>query len=435
MAELRLGMAAADITPAIGTPLGGYLGRPRFEAMGIHDSLYAKVAALQGDGGPVLLYSLDLLGLTEERTARIAEQVAKACGVAAGDTVVACTHTHSGPSVVPLRGIPAVDEGYFDYLATRMTEAGRAALQELRPASLLVGSVQSATGVNRRAATDGAISLGENPEGPYDDQLLVLRFLEAESERTLGVIVSYGCHLTSLGASPLISAEWAGLAMAALERDLGCTCMFLNGPIGNVSPRGRDSTWARTGQIADAFRADCRRALSEAAPEAGLPLATAQQPVELPLAPLAPQAEVAATLAEAEATLAARGEELSKRSARVQRDYALAAERCRREACQQERQAVTLTGVRIGPVAFLGMPGEVFAEYSLRLREEVPFRYSTVLSNVGAEVGYLPTRAAFEEGGYEPTSFVYFGVQGLDPTVEDVLFAGGRALANTLWNR
>jgi len=82
MTDLRVAAGQAEITPRIGLPLGGYPGRRRFEAS-------ASIA-------------------------------------------VACTHTHSGPSTLPLRGIPLADEGCFDYLGVRMVEAGRQALADRR---------------------------------------------------------------------------------------------------------------------------------------------------------------------------------------------------------------------------------------------------------------------------------------------------------------
>lgn len=139
MAQLRMSMASAEITPSIGTPLGGYLGRPRFEAVGIHDPLHAKALALEGDGVPLLLFSLDLLGLTRDRADRLAGSVSRACGLSADRLVITCTHTHSGPSTLPLRGVPMADEGYFDYLQAQVASAGLAAVSRRRPATRIPG--------------------------------------------------------------------------------------------------------------------------------------------------------------------------------------------------------------------------------------------------------------------------------------------------------
>jgi hypothetical protein len=55
-------------------------------------------------------------------------------------------------------------------------------------------------------------------------------------------------------------------------------------------------------------------------------------------------------------------------------------------------------------LAVVGLPGEVFAELGLALRERSPFRHTLVLGLANEAIGYVPTRRAYDEGGYEPTS-------------------------------
>ena len=57
--------------------------------------------------------------------------------------------------------------------------------------------------------------------------------------------------------------------------------------------------------------------------------------------------------------------------------------------------------VAFGKVAIIGYGGEPFTEYATLVREAVPelFVLSACLAN-GAQ-GYLPSAAAFAEGGYE----------------------------------
>jgi hypothetical protein len=52
-------------------------------------------------------------------------------------------------------------------------------------------------------------------------------------------------------------------------------------------------------------------------------------------------------------------------------------------------------------LAVVGLPGEVFTELGLTLRERSPFRHTLVLSLANDTVGYIPTRRAYDEGGYE----------------------------------
>ena len=55
-------------------------------------------------------------------------------------------------------------------------------------------------------------------------------------------------------------------------------------------------------------------------------------------------------------------------------------------------------------LAIVGLPGEVFAELGLDLRARSPFPHTLVLGLANEAIGYVPTRRAYDEGGYEPTS-------------------------------
>jgi hypothetical protein len=55
-------------------------------------------------------------------------------------------------------------------------------------------------------------------------------------------------------------------------------------------------------------------------------------------------------------------------------------------------------------LAIVGLPGEVFAELGLDLRARSPFAHTLVLGLANEAIGYVPTRRACDEGGYEPTS-------------------------------
>lgn len=59
MAEMRIGFSKVDVTPPVGTELGGYAGyRP---SSGIHDPLHCRAVLLEQDS---LLYALVSLELT-----------------------------------------------------------------------------------------------------------------------------------------------------------------------------------------------------------------------------------------------------------------------------------------------------------------------------------------------------------------------------------
>jgi hypothetical protein len=52
-------------------------------------------------------------------------------------------------------------------------------------------------------------------------------------------------------------------------------------------------------------------------------------------------------------------------------------------------------------LVLLGFPGELFSEIGMRVKKDSPFRHTVVCGYAGGTVGYVPTRTALAEGGYE----------------------------------
>jgi hypothetical protein len=64
---------------------------------------------------------------------------------------------------------------------------------------------------------------------------------------------------------------------------------------------------------------------------------------------------------------------------------------------------IDVTCLEIGPASVLHLPGEPFVEYQLMARKLRPDRFVCVAGYGDGGMGYIPTDAAFLEGGYEPT--------------------------------
>jgi neutral ceramidase len=59
--------------------------------------------------------------------------------------------------------------------------------------------------------------------------------------------------------------------------------------------------------------------------------------------------------------------------------------------------------IRLGDVAVVGLPGEIFCETGLAIRQASPAPHTLVVELANDAIGYLPPRRAFAQGGYEPT--------------------------------
>ena len=58
---------------------------------------------------------------------------------------------------------------------------------------------------------------------------------------------------------------------------------------------------------------------------------------------------------------------------------------------------------RIGSVGIVALPGEVFCETGMAIKRASPAEHTVVIELANDAVGYLPTREAYEQGGYEVT--------------------------------
>ncbi|MBI3911226.1 MAG: hypothetical protein HY320_09870, partial [Armatimonadetes bacterium] len=93
--------------------------------------------------------------------------------------------------------------------------------------------------------------------------------------------------------------------------------------------------------------------------------------------------------------------------------------------CPLEMQAL-----RIGDVALIATAGETFTEVGQRLKQALPLPRSVALGYSNGCVGYIPTEAAFSQGGYEvEVAYRYYGTLMLTPDCERLILAAGRRLA------
>ena len=61
-----------------------------------------------------------------------------------------------------------------------------------------------------------------------------------------------------------------------------------------------------------------------------------------------------------------------------------------------------VTVISLGKIAIVGLPGEVFAEYGLRIKKEAKFKQVFITQLCNGCIGYIPSKEAFSQPtGYE----------------------------------
>ncbi len=89
-----------DITPPVGTELGGFHRKPGNErrVQAIRQPTLARALVLQHGQTRAAIISLEVACVGRELANRIRAQVAEKTSIPASDVRVTCTHTHSMPA-------------------------------------------------------------------------------------------------------------------------------------------------------------------------------------------------------------------------------------------------------------------------------------------------------------------------------------------------
>lgn len=441
--RLHAGVSRADITPPVGITPVIWGAQLHTRAEGVDMPLYATALALRdGETGvSAVIVDLDLLLLPFALADRLRRGVSELTGVPYEHVRVSATHGHSGPSLAPTW----VKEGgefiapYVESLPGTVAGVAWQALRAARPARVSHGVGHSSLAVNRRQrASDGRIVVGRNPDGFVDRTVRVLRFDDAD-ERPLASIVHYGCHpILMAWENRVITPDYPGAMRQTVEQVTGAPCLFLQGCAGNAAPAvvftgghtGDPRYYRRAGALlgAEGARVFLELERSHRRPhfsrvlESGAPLGVfdtgpleepdgtlriATDRTALPVRPFpAPE--------EALAAAAAARDELERLRAQHGADSAepvhLANVRAKHAAMRAGHAQLTggrpevdieVQAMRIGPVALLAAPMELFGEIGAAISDSSPFALTAVSGYSNGSAGYLPTPEAYDEGGYE----------------------------------
>jgi len=245
MGNLKAGVARVDITPPVGTPLGGFAGRIG-PSQGVHDPLYAKALALSDGNETVILIVADLLSVPRDLVEEVRSSIRGITSVGTGGVMVAATHTHSGPETIGIKAGPdnPYIRAYLKVLEKYLVGAAYMAWRNMAEARIGGSKGDAVIGFNRRKR-----------EGSIDSEVGVIR-IDGVEGNSQAAVVNYPCHAVVLGGENLfISADYPGYVNGVLERvkGPGFTSMFTNvtlilSPVWAMpaqEPSGTRSGWAQ----------------------------------------------------------------------------------------------------------------------------------------------------------------------------------------------
>jgi hypothetical protein len=68
---------------------------------------------------------------------------------------------------------------------------------------------------------------------------------------------------------------------------------------------------------------------------------------------------------------------------------------------QGKEKTTWLQAIRIGPVALVGIPGEMFTALGLQIKRQSPFKETVVVELANDWIGYIPDAEGHRLGGYQ----------------------------------
>jgi hypothetical protein len=215
--------------------------------------------------------------------------------------------------------------------------------------------------------------------------------------------------------------------------------LFLQGCCGDINPVRR-GTLEEVRSLGTVLGAGAIQGAEEAQAIEGAPVRAARERLLLPLQAPAPVEQARATRDE-EAEKVRQAEERFGRDAeyRIRPSRALLewAEDHLQLAERPEPRTVPLEvqAIRLGDLAIVGIAAEVFLEIGRSIAARSPAPHTLVLGYTNGLIGYLPTAAAFPQGGYEVDgAHKYFGTLMVTEEAERRTSEAAGQLLGGLWS-
>jgi hypothetical protein len=436
--QLEAGVSIADISPRAGVQLVGYPYATR-ENTGIHDPLYAACLIIDNGECEAMLVASDLVFFEKAFVARFREKAASATGVPAGHIMMTGSHTHSGPRIATRLPEEETAQGWkieWEYLAEleeKLLDLASAASRNMQQARI-------GFGVGRAGKEKGIGGNRHHPAGPCDPAVGVMA-LQDRSGEWFAVWTKYSLHPTILQVeNTLVSADYPGAIRQFLAaKRPEALFMFCQGATGDQSSRyfRRSQTHEEVTRFGHTIGAEVDRVLDS------LELADRCQ-LQVLSSEVMPDWRNLPSIRELEARIATHWKELKELEAagapyaqrqtsylnRLGEELALMYARLHAEGRKHPWELEVpfeIQAIRIGDACILGLPGEVFVDYTLAIERQSPLRptFVVTLAN-GGTPGYVVTKEAAKKKLFEA------GVSMMEPSTGDRLVEAAAELCRKL---
>jgi neutral ceramidase len=394
--SLYAGFARVNITPVLNStsddaqkgtfravPLAGYGDRKGKPAIGIHDSIYAKAAAI-GEGSKTIIFiGADLL-IMPPNIADTVAMMLKKNGIRRDQLFFTATHTHSslgawGPGFIGSQFAGKENRNLEMWLAGRIALAVKIALSDMKPSCAGSGYFCAGNFTRNRLIGD---------KGNKNDEFIFITIRQKGGRKA--IIGSFSAHSTTLGDENMeISGDYPGYWERKMEKASADMAMFAAGSVGSQSPAANGNGFERSSIIGESL-ADSTVAHLKNVSLCCSPLFSA---VSLPF--LLPDYNMRVTVKRNLASF------LSKKLLPAPGN-------------------VFLQAFRLGDLIWVTTPSDFSGEYAVQIKNSLSMKgfMSNISSFNGAYVGYIIPGRYFYLDKYESKLMGWFGPNMGDYTMD-----------------
>ncbi|MFZ4985939.1 MAG: neutral/alkaline non-lysosomal ceramidase N-terminal domain-containing protein [Blastocatellia bacterium] len=205
-------------------------------ATGRHDDLWARTIVVEQGATRVAIVSIDLIGYYSKATyygvGEVRRQLDPALGIT--EILLASTHSHEGPDTIGAWGDGYLKDGkypkYLRFVDRQIAKSITAAAAGLRPVRVRLGVTDP-----RRSPSIAGMQTrtGGRPPRFFDEELRVMRFVEARGDRTVATLINWNTHPESMeDENTILTSDFPHAIRQTVEARYGGTALYINGAIG-----------------------------------------------------------------------------------------------------------------------------------------------------------------------------------------------------------
>lgn len=395
---------SVDASPPIGSPLAYDPTR------GIQDSLSCKGVVILSDQKPIVLCSVDWLGIANDAQREFKQAFAKAAGTTEDRVAIHTIHQHDAPrcdfsaeKILAQYGAAGkcYDIKFCRSVIAKASTAIKKSFATAQPVTHLgvgEGKVEKVASNRRILGQDGKVKVTRYtatrdpkvramPVGTIDPMLKSVSFWN--QDQALAVLTFYATHPQSYYRTGNANPDFPGLARNAREKKTSIPHIHFNGAGGNIGA----GKW-NDGSVKN-------RAILAERVEQGMQVAFEQtkktpiQPDSLSWSSTRVQLPLGKTLKESTQLIALE----SKKETVLNKLYA--AKHLSWIRRTEKGEGVPLACLKINNSKTLFVPGELFVEYQLAAQSADPEAFVSMAAYGEYGMGYIGTSISYFQGGYE----------------------------------